>query len=394
MAHPQQFLFHPYETYGEELMRKSVRIPCPSYQGSTFPRWGLPSSGEQGVAADFINGDVKIFASVNDITGRAITNGVTLTTYIFDEDGTAATSPAASIAGRYPVVNNGRIITHTEYSSFPVKQRAHVYDYSLNSIGTIDFPYVYYRIAQSTDGYLLMAGPGRGFYMPNEAGVIRLYDDTTLNLDLTITSPNGNVNDGFPGNPFLIDGYIWASAPNTGYEKVYIYNTSGTLLTTITGSNRFGTGMSYDPVNNLVAISEDGFSASSSPPKIYQPDGTFVRSIPLPSQDTYLNYNISYLQIGMGKLAYSGGGYSYGITGNHINLDTFILDSTGNYITDVYPKYALGASPAYPTTDNHLYAVFYGGTVMLHNVNKMAVAAAQEDFNGNTLLGAIYIYDI
>jgi hypothetical protein len=64
------------------------------------------------------------------------------------------------------------------------------------------------------------------------------------------------------------------------------------------------------------------------------------------------------------------------------------------YITDVYPKYALGASPAYPTTDNHLYATTYGGTVMLHNVNKMAVAATQEDFNGNTTLGAIYIYDI
>ena len=394
MAHPQQYLFHPYETYGEELMRKSVRIPCPSYQGSTFPRWGKPSDGSAGVAADFINGDVKIFASVNDTNGTIQADGITLTTYIFDEDGTAATSPAASISGRYPIVNNGRIITHTEYSSFPTKQRAHVYDYSLNSIGTIDFPYVYYRIAQSTDGYLLMAGPGRGYYMPDVAGVIRLYDDTTLNLDLTITSPNGNVNDGFPGNPFLIDGYIWASASYSGYEKVYIYNTSGTLLTTITGSNGFGAGMSYDPVNNLVAISEYGYNTGSSAPKIYQPDGTFVRSISLPSQDTLWSTNISYLQIGMGKLVYSGGGYSYGITGNQINKDTFILDNTGDYITDVYPKYALGASPAYPTTDNHLYADTYGSAVMLHNVNKMSVAASQEDFNGNTTLGAIYIYDI
>ena len=65
MAHPQQYLFHPYETYGEELMRKSVRIPCPSYQGSTFPRWGKPSDGSAGVAADFINGDVKIFAIID-----------------------------------------------------------------------------------------------------------------------------------------------------------------------------------------------------------------------------------------------------------------------------------------------------------------------------------------
>ena len=377
MGHPQQYLFHPYEDIGEEMMRKSVRIPCPVSGSQTF---GGSADGDR------INGDIKYFISANSA----------YTTYIFDEDGSAATSPASSISGRAPIVNNNRIATYSTFGSFPTKSRSTIVDYSLSSIGTIDYPHFFWSHRQIAEGYIVSSSVGRGFGIPDSPGYIRLYDDTTLNQDLEITSPNGNVNDQFPGVPFIINGYIWASA--YAYNEVYIFNTSGTLLTTISaqsGMSFWGYQMLLDPVNEVIIVSDTGDNSYGA--RLYQPDGTFIKSVAsTPSQDTYLTgLGWDYIPrgIGCGRIVYGGGGYMYSVTGtvaNGASFDTFILDSDGNYITDVYPKYALGASPAYPTTSNHWYG---GGFTyhILHNVNKLIVPATQEN-SGSP--GSAYVYDI
>ena len=377
MAHPQQYLFHPYETIGEEMMRKSVRIPCPTTGFQTF---GASADGDR------INGDIKYFISANDA----------FTTYIFDEDGSAATSPAASISGKGPVVNNNRIATYSTFGSFPTKSRSTILDYSLNSIGTIDYPHFLWSHRQIAEGYILSSGVGRGYGIPDTPGYIRLYDDTTLNLDLEIVSPNGNVTDGFPGAsvPFIMNGYIWASA--YAYDEVYIFNTSGTLLTTISapsGASSWGYNIHFDPINEIVLVQD----LANILPRLYQPDGTFIKTVAnTPSQDTYYSsQTFEYLArgVGCGRIVYGGGGYMYsvnGTIGNAVGYDTFILDIDGNYITDVYPKYALGANPAYPSTANHDYGGGFNYHI-LHNLNKLIVPARQEN-SGSP--GSAYVYDI
>lgn len=377
MAHPQQYLFHPYETIGEEMMRKSVRIPCPITGSQTF---GASADGDR------INGDIKYFISANGA----------FTTYIFDEDGSAATSPAASISGRAPVVNNNRIATYSTFGSFPTKSRSTILDYSLNSIGTIDYPHFGWSHRQIAEGYIVSSSQGRGFGFPDSPGYIRLYDDTTLNLDLEITSPNGDVFDRFPGDgaPFIMNGYIWAAA--SLYNEVYIYNTSGTLLTTISapsGATQWGYNIRFDPINEIVLVQDSADILA----RLYQADGTFIKTVAnTPSQDTYhSSQTFKYLPraMGCGRIVYGGGGYMYSVNGtiaNAAGADTFILDIDGNYITDVYPKYALGANPAYPSTANHDYGGGFNYHI-LHNLNKLIVPARQEN-SGSP--GSAYVYDI